>query len=76
MKAEGIGIGVHYPAIHRFTLYRAQGWKDGDFPVAESIGASTVTLPLFPTMDDTDVDRVATALGRVLRPVLVDAPRD
>ncbi|MEN9316782.1 MAG: hypothetical protein RIS35_3175 [Pseudomonadota bacterium] len=76
MKAEGIGIGVHYPAIHRFTLYRAQGWTEGDFPFAESIGASTVTLPLFPTMADTDVDRVVGALERVLRPVLADDPRE
>jgi dTDP-4-amino-4,6-dideoxygalactose transaminase len=72
MKAQGIGIGVHYPALHRFTLYRELGWKEGDFPVAEAIGRSTVTLPLFPTMRDADVDRVTDALTRVLRPVLRD----
>ena len=72
MKAEGIGVGVHYPAIHRFTLYRGLGWKDGDFPAAEAIGASTVTLPLFPSMRDGDVDRVAGALQRVLAPMLRD----
>ncbi len=70
MKAEGIGIGVHYPALHLFTLYRARGYKEGDFPVAERIGASTITLPLFPAMHDTDVDRVCDALRRVLAPVL------
>ncbi len=70
MKARGIGIGVHYPAMHRFTLYRQMGWKDGDFPHAEAIGASTVTLPLFPAMHDSDVDRVCQALNDVLRPAL------
>ena len=74
MKAEGIGVGVHYPAVHRFTLYRGLGWKDGDFPAAEAVGASTVTLPLFPAMRDEDIDRVAGALERVLRPMLRDAP--
>lgn len=70
MKQLGIGIGVHYPAMHLFSLYRRLGWKDGDFPHAERIGASTITLPLFPAMADHDVDRVCTALQEVLLPAL------
>jgi dTDP-4-amino-4,6-dideoxygalactose transaminase len=70
MRNRGIGVGVHYPAMHRFTLYRGLGWKDGDFPVAEAIGDSTVTLPLFPAMSDTDVERVCAALAEVLEPAL------
>ena len=66
MKAEGIGIGVHYPALHLFSLYRAMGFKSGDFPQAERIGAATVTLPLFPAMQDADVDRVCAALTKTL----------
>ncbi len=70
MKARGIGVGVHYPAMHRFTLYRQLGWKAGDFPLAEAIGDSTVTLPLFPAMRDGDVDRVCEGLAEVIRPAL------
>ena len=66
MREAGIGIGVHYPSIHLFTLYRKLGWKDGDFPHAERIGRGIVTLPLFPAMADSDVDRVCTAITRVL----------
>ncbi len=66
MRERGIGIGVHYPAMHLFTLYRQLGWKAGDFPQAERVGAATVTLPLFPTMADVDVDRVCTALRETL----------
>jgi dTDP-4-amino-4,6-dideoxygalactose transaminase len=73
MRAEGIGVGVHYPAMHRFTLYRGLGWRDGDFPVAEAIGETTITLPLFPAMADTDVDRVCNALSAVLGPALTPA---
>jgi len=62
MKALGIGVGVHYPAIHLFSLFRARGHAPGDFPVAEDIGARTVTLPLFPSMADADVDRVCAAV--------------
>ena len=66
MHERGIGVGVHYPAMHLFALYRAQGWKAGDFPHAERVGASIVTLPLFPAMGDADVDRVCAALGDIL----------
>jgi dTDP-4-amino-4,6-dideoxygalactose transaminase len=66
MKERGIGIGVHYPALHLFSLYRKLGFAPGDFPVAEDIGRRTVTLPLFPAMADGDVDRVAVALKECL----------
>jgi hypothetical protein len=65
MKVRGVGIGVHYPAMHLFALFRAQGHAPGDFPIAEDIGARTVTLPLFPAMTDTDVDRVCEAVTAV-----------
>lgn len=67
MHALGIGIGVHYPVMHLFAAYRKAGWKDGDCLHAERIGARTVTLPLFPAMRDSDVDRVCESVGAVLR---------
>jgi dTDP-4-amino-4,6-dideoxygalactose transaminase len=66
MREADIGIGVHYPAIHLFKLYRRLGWKEGDFPHAERIGRSIVSLPLFPAMQDGDVDRVCASLVQVL----------
>ena len=66
MKERNIGVGVHDPAMHLFSLYRQLGWQEGDFPVAEDIGRRIVTLPLFPAMADTDVDRVCAALHDVL----------
>ena len=67
LKDRGIGTGVHYPAIHLFALYRRLGWKEGDFPHAERVGRSIVTLPLFPAMADGDVARVVSAIDSVLR---------
>lgn len=67
MRAEGIGVGVHYPALHLFTLYRARGHFDGQFPHAEDIGRRTVTLPLFAAMNDADVERVCAAVARVMQ---------
>lgn len=66
MRNRGIGVGVHYPALHLFSLYRALGFREGDCPVAEDIGRRTVTIPLFPAMADEDVTRVCTAMAESL----------
>ncbi len=70
MRAEEIGIGVHYPAIHLFKLYRSLGWHEGQFPHAERVGRGIVTLPLFPGMSEGDVERVCAAVKRVLAGML------
>jgi hypothetical protein len=67
MHERGIGVGVHYPALHLFTAYRGLGYGVGSFPNAERVGAQTVTLPLFPAMSLEDVDRVCAACADVLR---------
>jgi len=66
MRAQDIGIGVHYPAMHLFALYRRLGWHAGQFPHAERVGRQIVTLPLFPGMNDEDVSRVCDAAKKTL----------
>jgi dTDP-4-amino-4,6-dideoxygalactose transaminase len=61
MRAQGIGIGVHYPPIHLFKLYRSLGFREGQFPHAERIGRAIATMPLFAAMSEADVDRVCEA---------------
>jgi dTDP-4-amino-4,6-dideoxygalactose transaminase len=67
MRKQGIGIGVHYPAMNLFKLYRRLGWREGQFPNAERLGRSLATLPLFPAMRDEDVDRVCDAARKTLQ---------
>jgi dTDP-4-amino-4,6-dideoxygalactose transaminase len=67
LKALGIGTGVHYPAITGFTLYKDQGYKTSDTPIAERIGRSILTLPLFPGMADEDIRRIASGLVGILK---------
>jgi dTDP-4-amino-4,6-dideoxygalactose transaminase len=66
MAERGIGIGVHYPCIPGLTYYRKQGYRPEATPVAERVGRETVTLPLFPAMQDEDVERVCRELREVL----------
>jgi dTDP-4-amino-4,6-dideoxygalactose transaminase len=74
MRRHGIGVGIHYPALHQLGLYRRMGNREGDFPNAERIGKSTVTLPLFPAMTESDVDRVCDACAEVLTRFRKDRP--
>ena len=67
MADRGIGIGVHYPSIPGLKYYRDQGYREEDTPVAARVGRETVTLPLFPAMNDEDVVRVCKELRDVLK---------
>ena len=67
LKDLGIGTGVHYPAITGFTLYKNQGYKTSDTPIAERIGRSILTLPLFPGMADEDISRIVSGLVGILK---------
>lgn len=67
MRAEGIGVGVHYIPVHLHPFYRQRfGTGPGLCPVAEDAYERMITIPLFPEMTDDDVDDVLTALDRVL----------
>lgn len=63
---EDIMLGMHYPAMHLFPLYRRLGNGPGDFPIAERIAEQTLTLPLFPGMELGDVDRVCAQFTQLL----------
>jgi len=67
MKDRNIGIGFHYASIHLFKLYRALGFKEGMFPVAERVGRQIVSLPMFYAMNESDVERTCAAMREVLR---------
>jgi len=67
LRAEGIGATIHYPPVHLHGFYRARfGTAEGLCPVAEAAAGRVVTLPLFPAMDEADVDHVVERLRMVL----------
>jgi dTDP-4-amino-4,6-dideoxygalactose transaminase len=59
LQEKGIGVAVNYRAIHLLTFYTQRyGYKRGIFPIAERIGDSTITLPLYPGLTDEEVSYV------------------
>lgn len=66
MGAENIGTGVHFVPVHLHRWYREHlGTGRGDFPVAEAIGDTTVSLPLSASMSDDDADDVIAAVHKI-----------
>jgi dTDP-4-amino-4,6-dideoxygalactose transaminase len=67
LHAANIGCSVHFIPLHLMSFYqRAFGYKHGDFPVAEQVFDRVMSLPLFPRMQDADVERVVESLRSVL----------
>jgi dTDP-4-amino-4,6-dideoxygalactose transaminase len=66
LAAENIGTGIHFVPLHLHQWYRdALGTSRGDFPVAEAIGDTTLSLPLSPSMTERDTDDVIRAVDKV-----------
>jgi len=64
---EGVSVMVNYRAIHLLTYLRETfGFRPGDFPVAESIGDASLSLPFYPNMPREHADRVVTKLREAL----------
>lgn len=66
LQSRGIGVGVHFRAVHLHPYYRETfGFEPGMFPVAEEAGDTCVSVPLYPSMAEADVDRVVIALREI-----------
>lgn len=66
LRADGIGVNVHYIPVHRQPYYHAMGFREGDFPEAESYYSEAISLPMYPTMTEAQQDEVVGALRRAL----------
>jgi len=67
LKAEGIGTGIHFSALHLHPYYRGTfGFRPGTLPVAERISDRVLSLPLYPKMTGKDVEDVIEALRKVI----------
>lgn len=68
LREQGIGVNLHYIPVHTQPYYRHLGFGPGDFPIAEAYYAEAISLPLYPTLPESDQMRVVSALRRVLSP--------
>ncbi len=64
LAARGISTRVYYnPPLHLQPAFRHLGYRFGAFPAAERTAERMLSLPIYPTMNTRQVDRVAAALA-------------
>ena len=67
LRAENIGVNVHYIPVHFHPYYRERfGDRRGEFPVAEAAYERLISLPMFHAMTDQDVEDVIAAVRKVV----------
>lgn len=67
LRAENIGVNVHYIPVHMHPYYRERfGYQGGEFPVAEDAYERLISLPMFHSMSDQDVEDVIHAVRKVI----------
>ena len=68
LRNHDIGASDYFPCIHLQPFYReAFGFREGDFPIAESVSSRTVALPFFGDMTDREIDLVAQTLQVIIK---------
>jgi dTDP-4-amino-4,6-dideoxygalactose transaminase len=64
LDAEGVSSAIHYPTpIHLQPAYADLGQGPGSLPVAERLAGEICSLPVFPTIEDAQVERIAAAVA-------------
>lgn len=67
LRAQGIGVNLHYIPVHTQPYYQAMGFISGDFPEAERYYAEAISLPMYPTLSEDQQDQVIAALKKALQ---------
>jgi dTDP-4-amino-4,6-dideoxygalactose transaminase len=66
LNEEGIGTSVHYIPLHLMSYYRRlYGFVPEDFPVSLRVYQSAVSLPIYPSLRETELERIISAVRRI-----------
>lgn len=62
LRAQDIGVNLHYIPVHTQPYYQKMGFRPGDYPQAERYYAEAISLPMYPTLHEDQQDQVVAAL--------------
>ena len=66
LRANGIGVQVHYIPVYKQPYYQKLGFKQDSCPVCEEFYAKEISIPMYPTLTDEDIGFVKETLYKVL----------
>ena len=66
LRAEGVGVNLHYIPVHTQSYYADLGFSKGDFPASEKYYEEAISLPIFQAMTESQQDDVVAALRKAL----------
>jgi dTDP-4-amino-4,6-dideoxygalactose transaminase len=67
LQEKGVGCAVHYPVpIHLQEACRNLGYKEGAFPLAESLAKQFLSLPMFPELTTEQIEYAACCVGEAV----------
>lgn len=67
LRERGVGVNLHYIPVHTQPFYRAMGFSEGDFPEAEHYYREALSLPMFPSLAEKDLLKVARTLKEAIK---------
>lgn len=66
IQEAGVGVAVNFRPIHLMHYYKKKyDYKIGNFPIAEKIGASTISIPLYPKLKDSEINYVVKTINKI-----------
>lgn len=68
LRAQGIGVNLHYIPVHTQPFFERMGFRRGDYPEAEKYYGEAISLPMFPALSEDEQDQVVSALASALSP--------
>ncbi|WP_277673312.1 UDP-4-amino-4,6-dideoxy-N-acetyl-beta-L-altrosamine transaminase [Piscibacillus halophilus] len=66
INAENVGLQVHYMPVYHHPYYQKLGYKKGLCPVAESLYEEIITIPLYYSLTNEDVESIINAITKVV----------
>ena len=65
LDKNGVGTSIHYPTPpHLQKAYKELGYKKGDFPIAEKLAKTSLSLPLYPGLEEGQIEFICEKISK------------